>query len=90
MAEIEVFSIISPHDYAAFRTLTGDDIPATFDEWSKLQAKEIRQFVQVGSKTGTVPVDPNEFTRFLHARGAIGNRVSPRDFAIEKFYGKRY
>jgi hypothetical protein len=44
MADFEVFPIIAKDDYPTFWQIIGDDIPATYDEWLKLQTKEIREF----------------------------------------------
>jgi hypothetical protein len=87
MADFEVFPIIAKDDYPTFRQIIGDDIPATYDEWLKLQTKEIREFNQAGRNTKKVPVDPYEFSRFLTARGANANIVSLRNFTIEKDAG---
>jgi hypothetical protein len=87
MSDVEVFPLIAPNDYAAFRSILNEDIPATYDEWFNLQSKEIREFVQVGRATRKIPIDPYEFVRFLRARGANANIVSLRNFTIEKDAG---
>jgi hypothetical protein len=88
--DVEVFPLILPNDYAAFRRLVGSDIPDTYDEWFNLQRKEIREFVQAGRATKTIEVHSNEFSRFLRERGANANIVSLRNFTIEKDAGNTY
>jgi hypothetical protein len=88
--DIEIFPMIAPNDYAAFRQLLGEHIPDAYDEWRQLQAKEIREFTQVGGRTLEVPINSHEFSRFLTARGANANLVSLRNCVIEKDAGNAY
>jgi hypothetical protein len=90
MSDIEDFPLITPNDYPAFRAILGNDIPATYNEWLYLQTKEIREFVQAGRETRTISVNPHEFARFLHSRGANANIVSLRNYTIEKGAGNSY
>jgi hypothetical protein len=90
MSDVEVFPLIAPNDYAAFRSILNDDIPATYDEWRNLQSKEIREFMQVGRAPREIPIDSYEFARFLHSRGANANIVQLRNFTIEKDAGNSY
>jgi hypothetical protein len=88
--DVEVFPEIAPNDYAAFRQIIHKNMPDTHDEWSNLQTKEIREFDQAGRHTRRVPVNPHEFARFLHLRGANANLSTLRDFANEINAGNRY
>ena len=88
--DVAILPLISPNNYVAFRRLLGSDIPNTYNEWLKLQTKEIRGFVRAGLVTKTIGVNSDEFSRFLRARGAKANIVSLRNFTIDKDAGNIY
>lgn len=88
--DVEVFPLIAPNDYVAFRALLRDNVPDTYDEWRKLQTDEIRQFVMAGRAIREVPVYSHQFANYLRARGANANLVSLRNFTIEVDDGYRY
>jgi hypothetical protein len=88
--DVEVFPLIAPSDYAAFRNILGDGMPATYHEWFQLQTKEIREFIQAGRDTRKVQVYSDEFVRFLRARGANAPLVSLRNFTIKKDAGSTF
>ncbi len=90
MDDAEVFPLIAPNDYATFRQLIGANMPDTYDKWRQLQTKELREFIQAGRQTREVPIDSNQFARFLSTRGANANLVSLRNCTIEIDAGYRY
>ncbi len=83
MNNVEVYPVIAPDNYPVFCGII-KDMPATYDEWFNLQSQDIRGFRQLGYTVKEIPIDSDEFIRFLRARGARANIVSLRNFTIEK------
>ena len=59
--------IIRREDYEAFRGLLGNNLPDTYDEWSKLHDDQILQIARGGHTVRGVKVYPDEFAVWLTA-----------------------
>jgi len=81
---------ISPRDYDTFRRILHSDLPNTYDEWFTLHTKERADRGRAGGPVREIKVNPNEFSRFLSARGLTGNRNALTEFVLEKAGGKSY
>jgi hypothetical protein len=81
---------ISPRDYDTFRRILHSDLPNTYDEWFTLHTKERADRGRAGGPVREIKVDPNEFSRFLNARGLTGNCNALTNFVLEKAVGKSY
>ena len=81
---------LSPRDYDTFRRILHFDLPNTYDEWFTLHTKERADRGRAGCPVREIRVNPNEFSRFLSARGLTGNRNALTEFVLEKAGGKSY
>jgi hypothetical protein len=88
--EIIYLPFISPHNYEAFRRILHSDLPNTYDEWFQLHANERADRGRVGLSIREIKVNPNEFSRFLNARGMAASPKALGAFTIEKASGKSY
>jgi hypothetical protein len=88
--EVVYLPFISSRDYDAFRRILHSDLPNTYDEWFQLHTKERADRGRVGHPIREIKVNPNEFSRFLNARGMTANLKTLEDFTIEKASGKHY
>jgi hypothetical protein len=81
---------IAPDDYHAFSRLNDSDLPETYDEWLKVQAKMRDQGSQAGYILEQRQVDPREFVRYCSPRALAPNMNSLLMFVQEKAAGRRY
>lgn len=90
MCEPYFLPLIHAVQYDAFRSLLGDDLPNTYDEWLQLHANEKRERSMVGFDVREIQVDPHEFARYCGARGIAADGLRLLHFAAEKGSGNRY
>jgi hypothetical protein len=81
---------ISSRNYQAIRSLSGSDLPDTYDEWLQASTKDRRERAQAGFDPRLIEIDPNEFARYCAARGEPADGKRLLDFTGEKFAGNRY
>ena len=86
----ENLPFFNPDDYPAFRRMIGSDLPDTYDEWLQLHTKEKRELSNVGHSIRVIKIYPDDFARFLSARGQRANFSTLRAFTSEKAARNEY
>jgi len=81
------FPKIAAADYESFRRILKDDIPDTFDMWTRSQDSQKAEHILkwgADSKCVHVEVDANEFAAYCRATGNDYTPYSLRNFLYEK------
>ena len=82
MPEVFVLPVIRREDYDAFRRDVGPNLADSFDEWSKLLAKEVAEARLQGRNVVLAPINYEPFTRYCRAKGKKPDPQILLDFAI--------
>ena len=59
--------VLSLGDYDAVRRILRDDLPATFDDWSKIHVKKLEDILSQGHQYKEIPVHADELEQFCDA-----------------------
>jgi hypothetical protein len=83
MARIPI-PVISPSEYESFRSEGSLDLPNTYNEWFKVANDSRAVISRQGDTPVDVPINYDDYIKFVADRSTTSNRKSFYDFALEK------
>ena len=81
---------LNPSDYEMVRGILNDDLPVSYDEWLKFQAKGDIDFAKQGHSVSYPPIDPDELARYCGNHRGHRSHHGLLHFVIKKSQGERY
>lgn len=81
---------LNPSDYEMVRGILNNDLPVTYEEWLRFQAKGEIDFARQGHSISYLPIDPDELARYCGNNGGHRSHHGLLHFVIKKSRGEKY
>ena len=81
---------LNPSDYEMVQGILNDDLPATYEEWLKFQAKGEIDFKRQGHSISHLPIDRDELARYCGNHGGHRSHHGLLHLVMKKSQGEKY